>query len=142
MRGILYRAWDDVEKTMHYVHNISSFNGVLSSNGKGNRHDKHSRMTWDGYCYEEGKLQPYVLMLWTRSLDKNKLKIYEGDFIKIEDQAYLVVLRAGCFMADSCDSDKTLIWHEIASKKDMEIIGNKFEGIDSSVVNFRSRFLV
>ena len=39
-RKIMYRAWDLEELTMHYDFPLSSFNGVESSNGKLNRHDK------------------------------------------------------------------------------------------------------
>lgn len=89
MRVIRFRAWDNIEKTIHYIEPFSSFMGVSSTNGKKNRHDKHSLMTWDGQCFENGVHQDYILMQYTGLNDKNKKELYEGDIVEVTNKGYL-----------------------------------------------------
>lgn len=130
-RKIMYRAWDLEELTMHYDFPLSSFNGVESSNGKLNRHDKHSVMTWAGNCYEDGKLQKYIMMQSVICDGEVSPKecIYESDIVEFNDVDEMVVGsvhwsdKTLSYCIFSQDNQKYKMFSHVTYKK----LGNIFE---------------
>ena len=129
MRQIKFRAWDSMEKVMLTVCEASSFDGCDSSDGKKNRTDKHSRMTWTGACYENGKHQDYVLLQFTGLHDKYGKEIYEGDICRNLDQKHIVEYSEGRYIlsnkyADTCGE---LFYFHKEAYGTLEVIGNIYE---------------
>ena len=89
-REVTYRAWDLKERTMHYYCPLSSFGGCDSSNGKRNRHDVRSFMSWVGHQYRNGELQGYVYLQGVIKTGEGTGTfgagwIFEGDIVEFTD---------------------------------------------------------
>jgi len=104
-RPIKFRAWCEVDKEMGYS-------------------DKMNCCSWDTFSYDN---QP--MMQFTGLLDKNSVDIYEGDIIKITDQALeefrgkvvSVVFEMGAFR------DSYYKWNLSGKSHTFEVIGNVME---------------
>jgi len=92
MRETKYKAWDELDKIMLTINDFSSYNGCDSSDGKKNRHDKRSIMTWSGHCYEEGVLQRYIMLQYTglKTSQGRIEEIYDTDLLKYKDKLWKV----------------------------------------------------
>lgn len=128
-RPIEFRAWDNIEKAMHYYEPLSSFHGVSSSNGKVNRGDKHARMTWTGDCYEAGVIQDYVLLQYTGFIDVNDVKIFEGDIVMdVRNKEWVAAIewsQVGFCLNKMGPGDRDL-W-ELYERSRLAVIGNVFQ---------------
>ena len=72
MRQVKFRAWDKVNKKMHY--DVGVLGGVVYVDFNGNKE------------YEE--VSGHVLMEYTGLKDKDGKEIYNGDILKLKEEVY------------------------------------------------------
>lgn len=118
-RSIKFKAWDNTLKRMLVPSPVQS---------------KHSFMTWDGLCYENGYLLDYTMLQWTGLKDKNGKEIYEGDIFMESGWKAVVIFANGCFgySFPQRESDFTTLWYvcgkyNTQDKSTCEVIGNIYE---------------
>lgn len=136
-REIMYRAWDVDEGTMHYYCSVSSFQGVSSSNGKVNRHDKRSWMTWTGNVYQEGYVQKFIFLQGVIKTDTyetlNGYWIYEGDIVQFDDCDGTEVKGFIVWSEEHNKysvADKNGFFYPLHSSVKYTVLGNVFENVD------------
>jgi len=138
-KPVYFRVWDTKEKTMHYVAPYSSFHGVESNNGKKNRHDKHSFMTWDGFSYENGKLQNYVFLHCVFLIHPNEHHafkncwVFESDIVKFTDinsEEIIGVVSWNPILCRFHINDKNGMEYPICSSNNYQVLGNIYEHTD------------
>ena len=111
MREIKFRAWNKEDKIMFYnVENTYDY-GCKGDNN----------VPEDNFG-EVLKDERYEVMQFTGLYDKNKVPIYEGDILNIDDECWIVSFEYGKFIAtfDNVCEDLYEISH-------YEVIGNIYE---------------
>lgn len=114
MREIKFRAWDKSKNKMFYdVQETSCYwNGVFNPDV----------IQEDNFGYILDKEDVYELMQFTGLYDKNKVPIYEGDILNIDDEYWVVSFEYGKFVG-TFDN----VCEDLYEVSDYEVIGNIYE---------------
>ena len=140
MREISFRAWDEQCKEMHY-----DFEWISSGN-KGNDwiifKSNRQKLSKKPYPFDNPYFrQQYHIMQYTGLKDKNGVKVFEGDIIRVKEyddtwgkrEIFTKIVKWDEFgftpwIDCSAKIDESYIYS--SESKDIEVIGNKFQNPD------------
>ena len=131
MRKIKFRAWDEVNKVMHYNFKFidsgdSSNDWIIFISNKFTLENHETNPFKNPSPYFSQQLKK---MQYTGLKDKKGVEIYEGDVVKTKNSRYKVIFDKCCFWGvDELGKYPIYqIFHYVLDDEKFEVIGNIYE---------------